>query len=174
MYADMLARKRMTIVCCKKKIKAKKNTFYHVFTAHIKEKNMVEKNAIFNSRIISNDDTDIINRCEPLYLPSQIDSTSSLLCCLEDACQSLIEQQVFDNQLYEKIRIALERSDVNELLLTLDECAAIHLYTMEWTDEPQNSFYIKLNHILRTGDENTLKPWLNYLHLLTNALLKLP
>jgi hypothetical protein len=59
-------------------------------------------------------------------------------------------------------------------LLTIDEQASLYLYTMEWRDEPQNSFYAKINYILRTGDGNLLGPWLGYLHLFTSALLKLP
>lgn len=132
---------------------------------------MVEESTIFNQRIICTEEDDITNRCEPIYL-SDIDNTLPFL-CLKDACQPLIDHELFDNRLDEKIQVALNRSDADELL-TLDEQASIYLYTMEWDDEPKNSFYIKLNQTLRTGDENSLRPWLNYLHLFTNALLKLP
>ncbi|CAF1154297.1 unnamed protein product [Adineta steineri] len=55
--------------------------------------------------------------------------------------------------------------------LTRDESAALFLYTME-ADE--DSFYLKLNQILRKEDRNEIKPWFGYLKLFDTALHKLP
>lgn len=57
--------------------------------------------------------------------------------------------------------------------LTVDESAAIILYSLEW-DPRENSFYIILNNTLRSEDEEKLKPWELYLKLFLNSLEKLP
>ena len=57
--------------------------------------------------------------------------------------------------------------------LTLDESAAIHLYTMQW-EEPHVSLYTTLNRILRSERREPLKPWFRYLKLILTALFKLP
>jgi tetratricopeptide (TPR) repeat protein len=57
--------------------------------------------------------------------------------------------------------------------LTVDEKAAIHLYTME----PRISafkVYAELNRALRHKSRKHVAPWLRYLKLLFSALLKLP
>jgi hypothetical protein len=53
--------------------------------------------------------------------------------------------------------------------LTLDESAAIYLYTM-----PTTSFHSKLNDRLRAENRNELEPWLAFLKLFISALRKLP
>jgi hypothetical protein len=55
-----------------------------------------------------------------------------------------------------------------ELTLTLDEIAAIHLYTQ------QCDVYPKLNEGLRDRDREVIKPFLPYLRLLLQGLRKLP
>ncbi len=57
--------------------------------------------------------------------------------------------------------------------LSLDESAAIHLYTMQWSDSDDNLCTI-LNKILRAEERNILKPWFSYLKLILTALFKLP
>lgn len=52
--------------------------------------------------------------------------------------------------------------------LTLDESAAIYLYTMAI------SFFSHLNKALRIGDREALKPWFPFLKLFITALQKLP
>lgn len=52
--------------------------------------------------------------------------------------------------------------------LTQDEIAAINLYTQE------SEFYSKLNAVLRNRDRKLIKPFLPYLRLLVQGLLKLP
>jgi hypothetical protein len=57
--------------------------------------------------------------------------------------------------------------------LTIDESAAIRLYTMEW-DGPHRSLYSMLNHTLKKDDREHLRPYYKYLKLLLTALVKLP
>ena len=57
--------------------------------------------------------------------------------------------------------------------LTVDESAAIALYTMEWNPYTDSLYYI-LNKALRTEDRESLKPWNLYLKLLLTALDKVP
>jgi hypothetical protein len=53
-------------------------------------------------------------------------------------------------------------------ILTLDESAAVYLYSMP------SPVYDHLNKALRAQDHNTLKPWLAFLKLFITALEKLP
>jgi hypothetical protein len=55
--------------------------------------------------------------------------------------------------------------------LTLDESAALFLYTMEAGD---HSFYRILNQVLTTENRNEVNPWFSYLKLFDTALNKLP
>lgn len=57
--------------------------------------------------------------------------------------------------------------------LTIDESAAIRLYTFEW-DDPYPSLYSMLNHTLKKADREQLRPYFKYLKLLLTALVKLP
>ncbi|CAF3518696.1 unnamed protein product [Rotaria sp. Silwood2] len=53
-------------------------------------------------------------------------------------------------------------------ILTLDESAAIYLYSMP------TPFHYRLNKSLRIENRDALKPWFSFLKLFTNALEKLP
>lgn len=57
--------------------------------------------------------------------------------------------------------------------LTIDESAAIHLYTLEWPDD-QPSMYSTLNQKLRSEQRRELTSWHHYLKLFLTALYKLP
>jgi hypothetical protein len=57
--------------------------------------------------------------------------------------------------------------------LTIDESAAIRLYTMEW-EGSHRSLYSMLNHILKKGTREELRPYFKYLKLFLTALIKLP
>ena len=57
--------------------------------------------------------------------------------------------------------------------LTVDESAAIHLYTMQWP-HPHPSLFTTLNQRLRSKNRNSLVPWFLYLKLFFTALYKLP
>jgi hypothetical protein len=55
--------------------------------------------------------------------------------------------------------------------LTLDESAAIYIYTMKWGD---GCLYNHLQDAWKSDDPLELKPWLKYLKLFKNAFDKLP
>ncbi|CAF5004895.1 unnamed protein product, partial [Rotaria sp. Silwood1] len=57
--------------------------------------------------------------------------------------------------------------------LSVDESAAIALYTMEWGPYTESLYYI-LNNTLRSEDRKSLKPWFLYLKLICTALSRLP
>ncbi|CAF0983062.1 unnamed protein product [Adineta steineri] len=64
---------------------------------------------------------------------------------------------------------AKEKDNPHPDLLTQDESAAIHLYTMT-----SSSFFSSLNNALRAKDRHALEPWFAYLKLFMTALKKLP
>ncbi|CAF1264646.1 unnamed protein product [Adineta ricciae] len=57
--------------------------------------------------------------------------------------------------------------------LTIDESAAIRLYTLQWC-QPYESLYSQLNRTLRAELREHLTPWFSYLKLFLTALYKLP
>ncbi len=57
--------------------------------------------------------------------------------------------------------------------LTVDESAAIRLYTVEWT-KPHRSLYSMLNYTLQNDIREHLRPYFKYMKLLITALVKLP
>ena len=57
--------------------------------------------------------------------------------------------------------------------LTIDESAAIRLYTIEWK-RPHRSLYSMLNYTLKNDDREHLRPYFKYMKLLLVALAKLP
>ena len=57
--------------------------------------------------------------------------------------------------------------------LTIDESAAIRLYTIEWA-KPHPSLYSMLNRALRNTDREELRPYFKYMKLFLTALVKLP
>ncbi|CAF4208531.1 unnamed protein product, partial [Adineta steineri] len=57
--------------------------------------------------------------------------------------------------------------------LTIDESAAIRLYTIEW-DKPHRSLYSMLNYHLKNNDRQALLPYFKYIKLFVTALVKLP
>ena len=57
--------------------------------------------------------------------------------------------------------------------LTVDESAAIRLYTIEW-EGPHRSLYSMLNHTLKKDDRERLRPYFKYMKLFLTAIVKLP
>ena len=57
--------------------------------------------------------------------------------------------------------------------LTIEESAAIRLYTIEWEGN-QRSLYSMLNHTLKKDDREKLRPYFKYMKLFLTALAKLP
>ena len=62
---------------------------------------------------------------------------------------------------------AREKCNRDSPLLTLDEAAAIYLYSM-------SSFYSHLSILFRSENQHSTKPWFSFLKLLSTALKKLP
>ncbi|CAF1662878.1 unnamed protein product, partial [Adineta ricciae] len=56
--------------------------------------------------------------------------------------------------------------------LTVDESAAIRLYTIEW-QPPYKSLYSMLNFTLKKGNRDEVRPYFKYMKLLLTALVKL-
>ena len=72
------------------------------------------------------------------------------------------------------IQMALEETPVQPPdSLTIDESAAIRLYTIEW-DKPHQSLYSMLNYTLKDANRENLRPYFKYLKLFLTALVKLP
>ena len=57
--------------------------------------------------------------------------------------------------------------------LTIDESAAIRLYTIEW-ESPHRSLYSMVNFHLKNVDREKLLPYFKYIKLFLTALVKLP
>lgn len=72
------------------------------------------------------------------------------------------------------VRRAKDRSSNPANGLSVDESAAIRLYTMEWTTDDGDSLYKALNNDLRQENRDDLKKWFPYLRLLMTGLCKLP
>jgi hypothetical protein len=72
-----------------------------------------------------------------------------------------------------KIIVAKENAKKRHGILTIDESAAIQLYTME-AAPLDCCIYYRLNKTLRTANRRELDPWFPYLKLLMTALYKLP
>ena len=90
---------------------------------------------------------------------------------LYKACAPL--EDVVHN-LYFYVQMALhETPEVPPNGLTIDESAAIRLYTIEW-NKPHKSLYAMLNHTLKCKDREHLRPYWKYMKLLLTALAKLP
>jgi hypothetical protein len=95
------------------------------------------------------------------------------LLSLEEACEPLL---YIVPRLPSRIAIAKENAKDPADGLTLNESAAIRLYTMEWKGDDGSSpgsLYIYLNRSLRAVDRTVLKPWFPYLKLFLTALAKL-
>jgi hypothetical protein len=71
------------------------------------------------------------------------------------------------------VHVVKERAQNPANKLSVDESAAIALYTMEWQPYTESLYYI-LNNALRTVDRAILKPWFLYLKLILTALSRLP
>jgi hypothetical protein len=89
---------------------------------------------------------------------------------LSKACAPLVN--ILHN-LYFYVQMALnETPEVPPDGLTIDESAAIRLYTIEW-DKPHQSLYSMLNQTLK-NDREHLQPYFKYMKLFLTALVKLP
>ena len=90
---------------------------------------------------------------------------------LAKACTPLIE--IIHNIMF-YVQMALDETpEEPQDGLTIDESAAIRLYTIEW-QKPHRSLYSMLNETLKTADRKALQPYFKYFKLFLTALVKLP
>ncbi|CAF3320031.1 unnamed protein product [Rotaria sp. Silwood2] len=90
---------------------------------------------------------------------------------LTDACAPL--NDILYNLSY-YVNMALEETPAQPPdELTIDESAAIRLYTIEW-EAPHRSLYSMLNRTLKSCSREELRPYFRYMKLFLTALVKLP
>lgn len=90
---------------------------------------------------------------------------------LAEACAPLVD--IIPN-LQKYVQAALNKtSEQPPNGLTIDESAAIRLYTMQWK-KSNRSLYAILNYTLNNSDREQLKHYYKYLKLFLTALVKLP
>ncbi|CAF3961615.1 unnamed protein product, partial [Adineta steineri] len=90
---------------------------------------------------------------------------------LAEACAPLIDI-IHDVMVY--VQMALDETPEEPPDgLTIDESAAIRLYTIEWSGG-RRSLYSILNHTLKTDNREHLQPYFKYMKLFLTALAKLP
>ncbi|CAF4029871.1 unnamed protein product [Adineta steineri] len=115
-------------------------------------------------------DTSTPDETEPSTEPI-IDYANEPLLPLAEACAPL--NDILHNISF-YVKLALEETPSPPLdNLTVDESAAIRLYTIEW-DRPHRSLYSSLNYTLKTQPREKLIPYYKYMKLFITALVKLP
>lgn len=103
-------------------------------------------------------------------LSSIVEYDNGPLLPLAKACVPLVS--IIYNILF-CVQVAInETPEVPPDGLTIDESAALRLYTMEWS-KPHHSLYSMLNSTLKMTDRNQLKPYFKYLKLFLTALAKI-
>ena len=90
---------------------------------------------------------------------------------LSKACAPLID---IVHNLFFYVQMALDKTPEEPPDgLTIDESAAIRLYTTEWK-RPHRSLYCLLNQTLKEANHQNIRPYFKYLRLLVTAVVKLP
>ena len=98
---------------------------------------------------------------EPLTIMTPIKGYDKMpLVSLEQAVRPLISFIPEIEQMADIAKRKCQRPPPDNL--TLDQSAAIMLYTLEWEPKEQSVYYM-LNRALRTEDRQALKPWFLYL-----------
>jgi hypothetical protein len=124
--------------------------------AAIKEQNQLDQNTIDDIEVALGP---VVGYAEEPLLP------------LAEACDPLIDI-IHDMLLY--VQMALDGTPEEPPEgLTIDESAAIRLYTIEWTGK-HRSLYSMLNHTLKKDSREHLRPYFKYMKLFLTALAKLP
>ncbi|CAF1334828.1 unnamed protein product [Adineta ricciae] len=98
------------------------------------------------------------------------DLNNDQILSLEQACD-LFKRPI--KKIDSMIKSAKKNSSNVKHNLSIDEAAAIYLFTMEQT-EAKHTVYSQLNQALRSEDNIHLEPWYHYFRLLSMALEKLP
>lgn len=106
---------------------------------------------------------------DSLHFPSADEYLRYKLPTLEQAVASIIPRNNHLNQLIEIAKAKCHFPSKHNL--TLDESAAIYLYTMEWND---TSLYDVIEKDLCSTDRSTSQSWFLYLKLFNTAVKKLP
>jgi hypothetical protein len=110
--------------------------------------------------------TDIIEDLGPV-----IGYAEELLLPLVKACAPLTDI-LHDLSRYVEMAL-IETPEMPPDGLSIDESAAIRLYTIEW-DRPHRSLYSELNRTLKKDSREHLRPYFKYMKLFLTALVKLP
>jgi hypothetical protein len=114
--------------------------------------------------------TKIIKDFETIVSPIAGYSEEPLV-SLTEACAPLSE--LFHNLSF-YVQLAVQETSAEPPDgLTIDESAAIRLYTIEW-DDNHRSLYSMLNRHLKNTDRENLLPYFKYIKLFLTALAKLP
>lgn len=89
--------------------------------------------------------------------------------------RSVAQVSFYVKSLDKYVRIAeLNCNKSGKYGLTNDESAAIYLYTIQWDEGTDESFYFLLNRTLRLGNDRQMKLWFPYLKLFSTGINKLP
>ncbi|CAF0896574.1 unnamed protein product [Didymodactylos carnosus] len=112
--------------------------------------------------------SDVAGEPKRMLVPIKVYVTKDVV-SLEDAIKPLVSLVPDVKQMVWTVQ---QNCDEPQGGLTSDECAAIMLYTMEWTPR-ENSFFHILNAALRDAKRENLVPWYHYLRLVIVALSKL-
>jgi hypothetical protein len=109
---------------------------------------------------------------EPLIMMTPIKGYEKMpLVSLEEAIQPLIpSMSAIEQMAYITKQRCLKSTSSH---LSVDQSAAIMLYTMEWAPKEESVYFI-LNKCLRNEDRQSLTPWFLYLKLFFSALSLLP
>ena len=123
-----------------------------------------------NAEELSRPTTPVVSDIKAEHVPI-VGYAKEPLLPLYKACAPLVH---ILHDLYAYVQVALnETPEVPADELTIDESAAIRLYTMEW-QSPHPSLYSMLNQTLRDGNREHLRPYFKYMKLFVTALVKLP
>jgi len=139
--------------------------------------NIDNDSTIENGRLVDNIDAETTTTAKNSSLNNKTDFDCIIgyakepLLPLAKACMPLVD--IIYN-LLGYVQFAINHTpEVPSDGLTVDESAAIFLYTMEWK-KPNPSLYSLLNQAFKTGNLEQLRPYFKYLKLFLSALAKLP
>ena len=139
--------------------------------------NIDNDSTIENGRLVDNIDAETTTTAKNSSLNNKTDFDCIIgyakepLLPLAKACMPLVD--IIYN-LLGYVQFAINHTpEVPSDGLTVDESAAIFLYTMEW-QESHRSLYSMLNETLKTGTPEDLRPYFKYMKLFLTAVSKLP
>ncbi|CAF1419072.1 unnamed protein product [Rotaria sp. Silwood1] len=142
------------------------NEYYRINISNTENYQTSENVTTEENAIISNDANEFNMEQNPV-----VGYSEEPLLPLVKACAPL-SNILHDLSTY--VEIALnETPEVPPDELTIDESAAIRLYTIEW-ERPHRSLYSMLNYTLKMADREALRPYFKYLKLFLTALVKIP